>query len=176
MKEPATPVDGSHRRPVIERLVRPVLFVLAASALQLGVWIVISPRSFYDDFPGAGRHWVSVDGPFNEHLLRDFGQGQLALAAVLIAAFVRPERYLVCTAALASLLFGVPHLTYHATHLDVYDTSDKIANVVLLSLAVALPAVLVLGSARPGASPSPRRRSSPGRWRREPARSGGGPH
>lgn len=149
MQDPVAAIERPLRRTVMERLVRPALFVLAVSALQLGVWIVISPRSFYDDFPGFGRQWVSVDGPFNEHLLRDFGQGQLALAAVLIAAFLRPERFLVRTAALASLLFGLPHLVYHATHLDVYGTSDKIANVVLLSLAVALPAVLVLGSARP---------------------------
>lgn len=146
-------------RTVPERLVRPVLFVLAASALQLGVWIVISPRSFYDDFPGLGRRWVSVDGPYNEHLLRDFGQSQLALAVVLLAALVRPDRYLVRTAALASLLFSVPHLVYHATHLDAYDTSDQVANIVLLGLAVALPAILVLGTTRtPPAQPDERRR------------------
>jgi nucleoside-diphosphate-sugar epimerase len=135
-------------RSLAERLVRPVLFVLAAAALQLGLWITISPRSFYDDFPGLGRQWVSVDGPYNEHLLRDFGQSQLALAVVLLAAFVRPERFLVRVAALASLVFAVPHLVYHATHLDVYDTGDQVANVVLLVAAVMLPAVLVLGTAR----------------------------
>jgi membrane protease YdiL (CAAX protease family) len=61
------------------------------------------------------------------------------------------------TAALASLLFAVPHLAYHATHLDVYETSDQVANVVLLSIAVLLPAVLVLGTATraPRAAPNP---------------------
>ena len=139
---------GSVRGPLVERLVRPVLFVLAAAAVQLGLWAAIWPRSFYDDFPGGGRTWVAVDGPFNEHLVRDFGQLNLAMAALLIAAFLRPERYIVRTAALASLLFAVPHLAYHATHLDVYETSDQVANVVLLSVAVLLPAVLVLGTAR----------------------------
>lgn len=136
------------RRPLPERLVRPVLLLLAVAALQVGVWITVSPRSFYDDFPTPARQWVAVDGPYNEHLLRDFGQSQLALAVVLGAAFLRPQRFLVRTAALASLVFAVPHLTYHATHLDVYGTSDKIANIVLLSLAVLGPAVLVLGTAR----------------------------
>src|SRR4051794_6097606 len=121
---------------------------MAASALLLGAWIAVSPRSFYDDFPGFGRHWVSADGPYNQHLLRDFGQGQLVLVVILLAAWLRPGRFLVRTAALASLVFAVPHLAYHATHLDVYGTADKVANVVVLSLAVALPAVLVFGTAR----------------------------
>ncbi len=140
-------LDAQPRRPLLERLVRPVLALLALSAVQIGLWILVAPRSFYDDFPGLGRAWVSVDGPYNEHLLRDFGNGQLVLAAILVAAFLRPERYLVRVAALAELLFAVPHLAYHATHLDVYDTGDKVANMVLLGVAVLLPAVLVLGSA-----------------------------
>lgn len=137
------------RRPA-ERLVRPVLLLLALSALQVGLWLIISPRSFYDDFPGFGRTWVSVDGPYNEHAFRDFGDSQLAIAAVLLAAFLRPQRYLVRTAALAYLLFAVPHLLYHATNLDVYDRGDQVANMVALGVAVVLPAILVLGTVRGG--------------------------
>ena len=136
------------RRALSERLVRPVLAVLALTALQLGLWGALAPTSFYDDFPGGGRAWVSVDGPYNEHLVRDFGQLNLAMAALLLAALFRPERYLVRVAALASLLFAVPHLRYHATNLDVYGTSDQVANMVLLGLAVLGPAILVLGTAR----------------------------
>ena len=35
---------------------------------------------FYDDFPGLGRSWVAADGPYNEHLVRDVGALNLALA------------------------------------------------------------------------------------------------
>ena len=135
------------QRRLTERLVRPVLFVLASIALQLGVWASVAPRSFYDDFPGGGRSWVAADGPYNEHLVRDFGGLNLALAALLVAALLRPERYLVRTAALASLLFAVPHFVHHARRLDVYDTSDQVANMVLLGLAIVGPAILVLGTA-----------------------------
>jgi hypothetical protein len=138
------------RRPAAERLVRPVLLLLAMGSLQVGLWLAISPRSFYDDFPGFGRAWVSVDGPYNEHAFRDFGDGQLAIAAVLLAAFLHPQRYLVRTAALAYLLFAVPHLLYHATHLDVYDSSDQVASLIALGVAVLLPAILVLGTLRGG--------------------------
>jgi nucleoside-diphosphate-sugar epimerase len=143
-----TVVDAAPRPPLLERLVRPVLALLVLATLQVGLWLVVAPRSFYDDFPGFGRTWVSVDGPYNEHAFRDFGSSQLALAAVLVAAWLRPERYLVRTAALAYLLFATPHLAYHAFNLDVYDTGDKVANMVALGLAVAGPVVLVLGTAR----------------------------
>jgi hypothetical protein len=136
------------RRRLSERLVRPVLLLLALGGLQVGLWLLISPRSFYDGFPGFGRTWVSVDGPYNEHAFRDFGNGQLAIAVVLLAAFLRPQRYLVRTAALAYLVGAVPHLLYHANHLDLYDTSDQVANLVALGATVVLPTILVLGTIR----------------------------
>ena len=136
------------RRRLSERLVRPILLVLALSGLQVGLWLAISPRSFYDDFPGFGRAWVSVDGPYNEHALRDFGEGQLAIVVVLLAAFLRPQRYLVRAAALAYLVGAVPHLLYHANHLDLYDTGDQVANLVALGATVVLPAILLLGTIR----------------------------
>jgi hypothetical protein len=136
------------RRPLFERLVRPVLLLLTLGALQVGLWLLVSPRSFYDDFPGFGRTWVSVDGPYNEHAFRDFGNGQLAIAVVLLAAFLRPQRYLVRTAAFAYLLGAVPHLLYHANHLDLYDTGDQGANLVALGATVVLPTILVLGTIR----------------------------
>ncbi|MGH9138117.1 MAG: NAD-dependent epimerase/dehydratase family protein [Acidimicrobiales bacterium] len=135
-------------RPVLERLVRPILALLALTALQLGVWAVANPRSFYDDFPAGPSSWVAVDGPYNEHLVRDFGGLNLALAILLIAAFARPTTYLVGTAALASLFFGVPHLTYHALNVDVYDTGDAVATTVALALAVVGPVVLLVAARR----------------------------
>jgi hypothetical protein len=145
--------SSAPRRRPSERLVRPVLLLLALTGLQVGLWLTISPRSFYDDFPGFGRTWVSVDGPYNEHAFRDFGNGQLAIAVVLLAAFLRPQRYLVRTAALAYLLGAVPHLLYHANHLDLYDTSDQVANLVALGATVVLPAILLFGTSR--ATPDP---------------------
>ena len=34
------------------------LLVLAVSALAMGLWALLAPRSFYDDFPLPGRAWV----------------------------------------------------------------------------------------------------------------------
>jgi hypothetical protein len=112
-------------------------------SLELGVWAALSPRSFYDEFPGFGRQWVSADGPYNEHLVRDFGALNLALAVVTIAALVTFGRPLVIAVAVAWLAWGIPHLVYHLRHLDVYDTSDQVMNVFALS-AVPVLAVVVL--------------------------------
>jgi hypothetical protein len=62
------------------------------------------------------------------------------------------------TAALAYLLGAVPHLLYHANHLDLYDTGDQVANLIALGATVVLPTILLLGTARSGptADPDPR--------------------
>lgn len=119
------------------------LVVLAGGNLLVGVWAQVFPRSFYDDFPGMGRVWVAVDGPFNEHLVRDVGGLNLALAFVAILALVTGSVLVARAAGGAALIFGGPHLVYHATHLDAYNTSDKIALVGSLAFAL-LAAILVV--------------------------------
>lgn len=113
-------------------------------AVQLGVWALLAPRSFYDGFPGLGRSWVSVDGPFNEHLVRDVGALNLALAAILIAAFVRMSGELVAVAGIASILWGLPHLIYHVLNRDGLDTSDLVVSIAGLSLAVIVSVGLIV--------------------------------
>lgn len=126
---------------------RIALVVIAAGSLVVGVWAQAFPRSFYDDFPGAGRVWVAVDGPFNEHLVRDVGGLNLALAFVAGFALVTRSVLVARAAGGAALLFGAPHLLYHATHLDPFDTADGVANLVALSVAV-LAGLLALAAPR----------------------------
>lgn len=126
---------------------RVLLVIIGGGNALVGLWAALAPQSFYDDFPGGGRHWVTLDGPFNEHLVRDVGTLNLALAAVVIAAVVRPGRYLVRVAAGAELVYSLPHFLYHATHLDPYAGSDKVALMVSLSVSIVVPiALLVLSS------------------------------
>ena len=61
---------------------RVILWILNALGAFVGVWALIAPQSFYDAFPSIGfGAWVGVDGPFNEHLIRDVGALYLALVA-----------------------------------------------------------------------------------------------
>ena len=131
-----------------DRVIRSALAVLALTALVSGVWASVSPRGFYDDFPGGGRSWVAPDGPYNEHLMRDFGALNLALLAVTIVALVTLGRAVVVAAALAWIAYGAPHLVYHLRHLDVYDTTDQVASISALVLGLVLPAVVLVAELR----------------------------
>ena len=129
------------------------LVVLASSSAAVGGWAQLFPRSFYNDFPGLGRVWVAVDGPFNEHLVRDVGGLNLGLALVAIVALVTGSALVARAAGGAALIYGVPHLIYHATHLDGFDTVDQVAMLGGLAMA-ALAAVLVV--AAPAGTDRPR--------------------
>ena len=92
-----------------------------------------------------GRVWVAVDGPYNEHLVRDVGSLNLALAFVAVLALITGSTLLARAAGGAALVYGVPHLLYHALHLDPYDTDDKVALLFSLGLAV-LAGILALAA------------------------------
>ena len=109
-----------------QRVSRVGLGLLAATSIPLGVWAVVAPRSFYDEFPGFGSHWVSPDGPFNEHLVRDFGALNVSIAVFTMCAAIWLTRPMVIAAALAWIVWPLPHLTYHLLNLHHYDTTDQI--------------------------------------------------
>lgn len=123
-----------------------ILAVLALSGLFVAAWALPDPHSFYESFPGFGRHWVRVDGPYNEHLVRDVGAFYLALAVLSALAMARPEELLVRATGLAWVAFSVPHLAYHATHLGHFGTFDKIANVIALGGTLLLAVALLVPS------------------------------
>jgi nucleoside-diphosphate-sugar epimerase len=136
-----------HRGPI-----RALVGLGAVGALGVGAWAQFRPRSFYDSFPGFGRTWVSVDGPYNEHLVRDVGALNLALAVVAIVALVTLRRRSVRTFAWATVVAGAPHATYHLLHLDDLEGGvDVVGNAVsLVGVVVAAVVLLVLTQPVPG--------------------------
>jgi hypothetical protein len=128
---------------------RIVLALLAFSSAVVGLWATFSPQSFYDEFPGGGRTWVSADGPYNEHLVRDVGELNLALTVVTVFALVVMSRALVLAAAVAWLVYSVPHLVYHARHLAPFSGSDEVSVPASLALAVVGGLLLLVPARRP---------------------------
>lgn len=127
---------------------RVVLAILSVQALMLGLWATWWPRAFYDEFPGFGRQWVLPDGPFNEHLVRDFGALNLALAVVSVMALVTLDRRLVLASGWAWIAWSVPHIVDHVRRRDVFDSPADQASaigglILLLALAVLVVAVPV---------------------------------
>lgn len=154
--DPDPPVDPgivAGGAAAVSALRRIALAILAIQGAFVGVWALAAPRSFYDDFPGVGRVWVAVDGPFNEHLARDVGALNLALALVATIALVTGSDLVARAAGGAFLVYGVPHLTYHLFNLGPLDAVDAVGVVVSLALSVLAGLVAVLPSRQPAPEP-----------------------
>ncbi len=126
----------------MRRVVRIGLVLLAAIQLITGSWMQVFPQSFYRDFPT-----VDLTPPFSEHLMRDFGGASLGLAVVLVAAAIWMDDRLVAVALIAYLVYAIPHLVFHLTHLHHATAADTTFIAVSLGGSVVLPA-LVLALAR----------------------------
>lgn len=124
-------------------ITRVLLLVFGLVEVPLGAWPLITPTGFYQDFPGFRTGWVSMDGPFNEHLLRDFGGLNLALAATLIGAAVIGTTAAARMASIAALLFSVPHFAYHLGHVAHFEAIDQVLIIALTGVTVLLPLVLL---------------------------------
>ncbi|MGH2956359.1 MAG: hypothetical protein ACRDL6_05120 [Solirubrobacterales bacterium] len=139
----------------IERHRGAIRFALIYMTVAMGavaVYILLAPRTFYDDFPGWAQ-WVSALPPYNEHLLRDFGSAGLGLAVLAGVAAAWLDRRLVQAAAIALFAGTLPHTLYHFTTTGSYSTADNVLSLGGLVLQTVLPLlVLYLAS---GARQSP---------------------
>lgn len=126
------------------RLLRIGLIYQAGALALVGFWAAFAPKSFYSDFPGGGRHWISADGPFNQHLVRDVGELSLALFVVLVAAAITMSMPLVRASLVAVIVNGVLHVVYHARHLDMFSSGDGAAIMVSLALGPIVAVALLL--------------------------------
>jgi len=144
-------------------LLRAGLVYLAVTGALVGVWAGFAPRAFYDDFPGLGRMWVAVDGPYNEHLVRDVGWLNLALTVATVWAAVTLTRVLVIAVLAAWLVTGLPHLLYHVANLGGLGTGDRVGELASLALAPVLAGVLLVLVALDGRTATGGRRWADGR-------------
>ena len=130
------------------RWLRGGLVLLAVAPALVGIWATASPRGFYDTFPGAGHHWVSAVGAYDEHLVRDVGALYLGSLVLLAFAWAWLDRRLVQAALVSYAVAAVPHLAYHTTALDGFSTGDAVAEIATLAFNVVLPLGL-LAATRP---------------------------
>ncbi|MBO0679133.1 hypothetical protein JRC04_16840 [Mycolicibacterium sp. S2-37] len=127
----------------MHRAIRLLLGWFAVYFTGTGIWQQGFPRSFYDDFPGFGMHWVDIDGPYNEHLLRDVGQFNVALGVLALTALLIGGVWLARVTGMAALVAALPHQIYHCAHMDVLpDLTEQLLQTAALSVvsvtAVAL--------------------------------------
>jgi hypothetical protein len=125
------------------RFRRILLAATVVLAAYVGLWAAFFPSSFYDSFPGFGLTWVSVDGSFNEHLIRDVGGLYLGLGAASAAAIVARTAAPGRVVGLGWAVFGAIHYGYHLLHLEG-SAVDVAGNVVSLGVSLALGVILAL--------------------------------
>jgi hypothetical protein len=122
---------------------RVALWLLAVEAALVGVPALIAPRYFYDKFP-LGASWVDKLPPFNEHLVTDVGEYNLAFAVLFAWAAITLHRSLIVPLCVAWTIAALAHFAYHVTHLDGFGVADAIAQTVGLGVVVALPIIAAL--------------------------------
>jgi alkylhydroperoxidase family enzyme len=142
--------------------IRFLLLALGIPQALIGLWALLAPQSFYDDFPAGTDGWVNVLGPFDEHLVTDVGSLFVGLGVLLAIAAFSLRRGLVMAAAISWLIFSVPHFLWHVFNLEPYETADAIANTLTLAWTV-VGGLLVLYLARaPHPTPAATTESSTG--------------
>jgi hypothetical protein len=120
------------------------LLFLAVTSIGSGLWALLVPRSFYEDFPLPGWEWVSTLGPYNEHLVSDYGGMNLALGMLLVAAAVFLERRLLLVSLVAWLAYALPHFVFHLGQVHHFSPLDNLMQLGALGFVVLLPLVLFL--------------------------------
>jgi hypothetical protein len=141
-------MNSTFPQPLVNGWLRFSLLLLAAVPLGVGFWAFFAPYHFYEVFPIAGRHWISTLGPYNEHLVRDYGANNLGFGVLLAASAVLLEQRLTQVALMSWLAFAVPHFIFHLTQTHHFQQFDNLTQLGSLGFVVVLPIVLFFSISR----------------------------
>ncbi|HLG78330.1 MAG TPA: hypothetical protein VKX46_18090 [Ktedonobacteraceae bacterium] len=133
--------------------IRVCLAFLALATMNVGIWALFFPFSFYTTFPVPGHHWIAMLPPYNEHLVRDVGALTLSFALLFVWTAISPQRHLMQAILWAWLVYAVPHFIYHINHLMHFPFIDQVGQTVLLGSVILLPIVMLLAILRPSSRP-----------------------
>ena len=155
MNENRTGIDqGVDRTPELSSIwVTVALVVLAALNLAAGVWGLVAPEHWFDNFPGWAPRLVAAFPPFNEHLVSDAAGGLFAAGVAAAIALWWRRREVVIVAMVVFLAFALPHAMFHlANPADALSDNEDLVNTVALWVEVAIAVavmVVALRSDRP---------------------------
>ena len=131
-----------------QRLARIALVAVGLAQAEIGIWGLIAPHGFFTGFPGAGHHWVSALGAYNEHLVRDYAAAELGFAVLLFGAAIWFGRVTVLLAGAAFLAATIPHFAYHLTTTASFSTADNAESLGAFVIELALVAFAMAAAAR----------------------------
>jgi hypothetical protein len=140
--------DDGHQITEHRSAIRAGLLGLAVPILVIGAWALVAPHNWYREFPIGTGHWVSSLGPYDEHLVRDFGSLYLALGLLLVFAAIALDRLLVQAVLGGSLVFQVPHFIFHASNTEPFSTANNVVNLALLAAGLVLTVLMLAATSR----------------------------
>jgi hypothetical protein len=120
------------------------LVLVAAANLEIGIWGIAAPHSFFRSFPGFGHHWVAELGTYNEHLVRDFAGTSFGFGVLLVLVAIWFTPRVVLIAGTAFLAATLPHFAYHVTTTESFSTADNVASLGAFVLEMVVVAAAML--------------------------------
>lgn len=100
----------NHHQPIWVRI---IMVLLGIPNVIAGIWAIISPQHWFDNFPGWAPYLVAANPPYNEHLATDAGAGLFASGLLMLIAAVWIKREVAILAAIGFLAFALPHFLFH---------------------------------------------------------------
>jgi hypothetical protein len=145
-----TAARSATAHPRIAAPLRILAAVMGLVDLITGAWALVDPAGWYRSYPGFGHHWISVQGPYNEHLALDAGAGFVAVGAILVIAAVWANRSTLTVALLALVIHSLPHFLFHLTHhVERFSAFDTLFGVWSLGVEALVGLILIWAVWRP---------------------------
>lgn len=131
------------------------LVILAIPNVAAGLWGMLAPESWFDNFPGWAPRLVAAFPPYNEHLAVDAASGLFASGVAAAIALGWRRREVVIVAMAVFLAFALPHAIFHLTHpADALNSREDAVNAFGLWAEVAVSAGVLVTALRVRPAPS----------------------
>lgn len=139
----------AHAPRTVPSWIRIALVAIGLPNVVTGLWAIVAPQGWYDQFPGFDPRLISAEPPYNAHLATDAGAGLLASGVVLLLGAWLADARSVQLALAAFATFAVPHAAYHVLNpAPGLTTAEDVQNAALLVFAVVASAGLLLATRR----------------------------
>ncbi|MFB6346577.1 MAG: hypothetical protein ABEK50_12535 [bacterium] len=131
------------------------LLMVGLPVLVLSIWMIAAPHHWFETF-GWSTSWLGIHGPYNVHLILDFGFSQLALSVLILGGSLTMELRWIRLSLVAWLIYSLPHFLFHWLNHGGLRGPDRLLELSSLGFFVILPLLLLVYSGQLSDSGSPK--------------------
>ena len=126
-----------------------MLGLIAVFNVFTGLWAVLSPRGWYDNFPGYAPQLISAYPPYNQHLAVDAGAGLLSIGVLAAAAAFLGRRDTHLAAGAGLIAFTGPHALFHLLNpSDLLTGAENASSTIPLVITAAASVAILIRAAK----------------------------